>query len=101
MLIRYPVNFGLSVIHTVIRVTKNPVPLILDPNDVMERWRQYFGQMFNEEIPHPPILFVKSFKGPVLPVAPTGVSEAIRKMKPSKATGCMPGRTIAGNSWLQ
>ncbi|EYB88615.1 hypothetical protein Y032_0244g3530 [Ancylostoma ceylanicum] len=53
----------------------------------MERWRQYFEQTFNEEFPHPPVPFVKSVQGLVLPVAPAEVSEAIRKMKPNKATG--------------
>ncbi|EYC32507.1 hypothetical protein Y032_0003g1619 [Ancylostoma ceylanicum] len=61
--------------------------ILRDPNDVMERWRQYFEQTFNEEFPHPPIPFVKGVQGPVLPVAPAEVSEAIRKMKPNKATG--------------
>ncbi|EYC17011.1 hypothetical protein Y032_0032g2616 [Ancylostoma ceylanicum] len=55
-------------------------------NDVTERWRQYFEQTFNVEFPHSPIPFVKSVQGPVLPVAPAEVSEAIRKMKPNKAT---------------
>ncbi|EYC12231.1 hypothetical protein Y032_0048g1678 [Ancylostoma ceylanicum] len=53
----------------------------------MERWRQYFEQTFNEEFPHPPIPFVKRVQGPVLPVTPAEVSEAIRRMKPNKTTG--------------
>ncbi|EYC29927.1 hypothetical protein Y032_0005g2338 [Ancylostoma ceylanicum] len=61
--------------------------ILRGPNDVMERWRQYFEQTFNEEFPHLPIPFVKSVQGPVLPVAPAEVSEAVRKMKPNKATG--------------
>ncbi|EYB95903.1 hypothetical protein Y032_0155g3082 [Ancylostoma ceylanicum] len=61
--------------------------ILRGPNAVMERWGQYFEQTFNEEFPHPPIPFVKSVQAPVLPVAPVEVSEAIRRMKPNKATG--------------
>ncbi|EYB95898.1 hypothetical protein Y032_0155g3079 [Ancylostoma ceylanicum] len=61
--------------------------ILRGPNDVMERWRQCFEQTFNEEFPHPPIPFVESVQGPVLPIPPAEVSEAIRKMKPNKATG--------------
>ncbi|EYC23526.1 hypothetical protein Y032_0015g2703 [Ancylostoma ceylanicum] len=61
--------------------------ILRGPNDVMERWRQYFEQTFNEELPHPPIPSVNTVQGPVLPLVPTEVSEGIRKMKANKATG--------------
>ncbi|EYC25573.1 hypothetical protein Y032_0011g1280 [Ancylostoma ceylanicum] len=61
--------------------------ILRNPDDVLERWRQYFDQMFNEEFPHPSIPPTECIQGPVLPIAPAEVSEAIKKMKRNKATG--------------
>ncbi|KAK6730160.1 hypothetical protein RB195_006928 [Necator americanus] len=56
-------------------------------SQILERWREYYNQLCNEEFCHPPILTVPSVEGPVLPTADVEVSAAHAKMKSNKATG--------------
>ncbi|KAK6751142.1 hypothetical protein RB195_002860 [Necator americanus] len=54
---------------------------------ILERWREYYNHLCNEEFCHPPIPTVSSVEGPVLPITAVEVSAAPAKMKSNKATG--------------
>ncbi|KAK6755903.1 hypothetical protein RB195_014349 [Necator americanus] len=54
---------------------------------ILERWREYYNHLCNEEFCHPPIPTVPSIEGPVLPITAVEVSAALAKMKSNKATG--------------
>ncbi|KAK6756136.1 hypothetical protein RB195_014491 [Necator americanus] len=54
---------------------------------ILERWREYYNHLCNEEFCHPPIPTVPSVEGPVLPITAVEVSAALAKMKSNKATG--------------
>ncbi|KAK6730227.1 hypothetical protein RB195_006969 [Necator americanus] len=54
---------------------------------ILERWREYYSHLCNEEFCHPPIPTVPSVEGPVLPITAVEVSAALAKMKSNKATG--------------
>ncbi|KAK6731539.1 hypothetical protein RB195_007785 [Necator americanus] len=54
---------------------------------ILERWREYYNRLCNEEFCHPPISTVPSVEGPVLPITAVEVSAALAKMKSNKATG--------------
>ncbi|KAK6732507.1 hypothetical protein RB195_016716 [Necator americanus] len=54
---------------------------------ILERWREYYSHLCNEEFCHPPIPTVPSVGGPVLPITAVEVSAALAKMKSNKATG--------------
>ncbi|ETN74222.1 hypothetical protein NECAME_04087 [Necator americanus] len=54
---------------------------------ILERWREYYNHLCNEEFCHPPIPTVPSVEGPVLPITVVEVSAALAKMKSKKATG--------------
>ncbi|KAK6763275.1 hypothetical protein RB195_023836 [Necator americanus] len=53
---------------------------------ILERWREYYNHLCNEEFCHPPIPTVPSVEGPVLPITAVEVSAALAKMKSNKAT---------------
>ncbi|KAK6741987.1 hypothetical protein RB195_009702 [Necator americanus] len=55
--------------------------------EILERWREYYNHLCNEEFCHPPIPTVPSVEGPVLPITAVEVSAALAKMKSNKATG--------------
>ncbi|KAK6735653.1 hypothetical protein RB195_018714 [Necator americanus] len=57
------------------------------PGQILERWREYYIHLCNEEFCHPPIPTVLSVEGPVLPITAVEVSAALAKMKSNKATG--------------
>ncbi|KAK6763221.1 hypothetical protein RB195_023798 [Necator americanus] len=54
---------------------------------ILERWREYYNHLCNEEFCHPPIPTVPSVEGPVLPITAVEVSAALAKMKSNKADG--------------
>ncbi|KAK6742269.1 hypothetical protein RB195_009870 [Necator americanus] len=54
---------------------------------ILERWREYYNLLCDEEFCHPPIPTVPSVEGPVLPITAVEVSAALAKMKSNKATG--------------
>ncbi|KAK6751624.1 hypothetical protein RB195_003192 [Necator americanus] len=54
---------------------------------ILERWREYYNHLCNEEFCHPPIPNVPSVEGPVLPITAVEVSAVLAKMKSNKATG--------------
>ncbi|KAK6742828.1 hypothetical protein RB195_010222 [Necator americanus] len=54
---------------------------------ILERWREYYNHLCNEEFCRPPIPTVPSVEGPVLPLTAVEVSAALAKMKSNKATG--------------
>ncbi|KAK6749144.1 hypothetical protein RB195_001632 [Necator americanus] len=54
------------------------------PGQILERWREYYNHLCNEEFCHPPISTVPSFEGPVLPITAVEVSAALAKMKWNK-----------------
>ncbi|KAK6743227.1 hypothetical protein RB195_010468 [Necator americanus] len=54
---------------------------------ILERWREYYNHLCNEEFCHPSIPTVPSVQGPVLPITAVEVSAALAKMKSNKATG--------------
>ncbi|KAK6734999.1 hypothetical protein RB195_018291 [Necator americanus] len=54
---------------------------------ILERWREYYNHLCNEEFCHPPIPTAPSVEGPVLPITVVKVSAALGKMKSNKATG--------------
>ncbi|KAK6737186.1 hypothetical protein RB195_019713 [Necator americanus] len=55
---------------------------------ILQRWREYYNHLCNEEFCHPPIPTVPSVEGPVLPITAVEVSQAaLPKMKSNKATG--------------
>ncbi|KAK6757113.1 hypothetical protein RB195_015124 [Necator americanus] len=54
---------------------------------ILERWREYYNHLCNEEFCHPPIPTVPSVEGLVLPITVVEVSAALAKMKSNKATG--------------
>ncbi|ETN84824.1 reverse transcriptase, partial [Necator americanus] len=54
---------------------------------ILERWREYYNHLCNEEFCHPPIPTVPSVEGPVLPITAVEVSAALAKIKSNKATG--------------
>ncbi|ETN82559.1 reverse transcriptase [Necator americanus] len=54
---------------------------------IVEKWREYYNHLCNEEFCHPPIPTVPSVEGPVLPITAVEVSAAFAKMKSNKATG--------------
>ncbi|KAK6749186.1 hypothetical protein RB195_001656 [Necator americanus] len=56
------------------------------PGQILERWREYYNHLCNEEFYHPPIPTVPSFEGSVLPITAVEVSAALAKMKSNKAT---------------
>ncbi|ETN79198.1 hypothetical protein NECAME_18157 [Necator americanus] len=57
------------------------------PGQILERWREYYNHLCNEEFCHPPIPTVPSVEDPVLPITAVEVSVALVKMKSNKATG--------------
>ncbi|KAK6737515.1 hypothetical protein RB195_019929 [Necator americanus] len=57
------------------------------PGQILERWREHYNHLCNEEFCHPPIPTVPSVEGPVLPITAVEVSAALAKMKSNKATG--------------
>ncbi|KAK6767021.1 hypothetical protein RB195_026548 [Necator americanus] len=61
--------------------------LLRRPSQILERWREYYNHLCNEEFWHPPIPTVPSFEGPVLPITAVEVSAALAKWKSNKATG--------------
>ncbi|KAK6764003.1 hypothetical protein RB195_024363 [Necator americanus] len=56
-------------------------------SQILERWRDYYNHLCNEEFCRPPIPTVPSVEGPVLPITAVEVSAALAKMKSNKATG--------------
>ncbi|ETN68607.1 reverse transcriptase [Necator americanus] len=54
---------------------------------ILERWREYYNHLCNEEFCHPPIPTVPNVESPVLPITAVEVSAALAKMKSNKATG--------------
>ncbi|KAK6765126.1 hypothetical protein RB195_025170 [Necator americanus] len=54
---------------------------------ILERWREYYNHLCNEEFCHPPIPTVPSVEGPVLPITAVEVSAALAKIKSNNATG--------------
>ncbi|KAK6761268.1 hypothetical protein RB195_022361 [Necator americanus] len=54
---------------------------------ILERWREYYNHLCNEEFCHPPIPTVPSVEGPVLPITAVEVSVVLAKMKSNNATG--------------
>ncbi|KAK6762472.1 hypothetical protein RB195_023264 [Necator americanus] len=54
---------------------------------ILERWREYYNHLCNEEFCYPPIPTVPSVEGPVLPISAVEVSAALAKIKSNKATG--------------
>ncbi|KAK6764279.1 hypothetical protein RB195_024554 [Necator americanus] len=54
---------------------------------ILERWREYYNHLCNEEFCHPSIPTVPSVEGPLLPITAVEVSAALAKMKTNKATG--------------
>ncbi|KAK6744936.1 hypothetical protein RB195_011572 [Necator americanus] len=52
---------------------------------ILERWREYYNHLCNEEFCHPPT--VPNVEGPVLPITAVEVSAALAKLKSYKATG--------------
>ncbi|KAK6765461.1 hypothetical protein RB195_025398 [Necator americanus] len=56
------------------------------PGQILERWRECYNHLCNEEFCHPPIATVPSVEGPVLPITAVEVSAALAKMKSNKAT---------------
>ncbi|KAK6756670.1 hypothetical protein RB195_014848 [Necator americanus] len=61
---------------------------VLRPSSqILERWREYYNHVCNEEFCHPPIPTVPSVEGPVLPITAVEVIAAFAKMKSNKATG--------------
>jgi len=61
--------------------------LLRDPREILNRWCKYFRDMSNIEFPHPPIISTNPTEGPVAPITSLEVSEALRRMKNSKAPG--------------
>ncbi|KAK6755298.1 hypothetical protein RB195_013961 [Necator americanus] len=57
------------------------------PGQILERWRDYYNHLCNEEFCHPPIPTVPSVEGPVLPITAVEVRATLAKMKSNKATG--------------
>ncbi|KAK6756239.1 hypothetical protein RB195_014564 [Necator americanus] len=57
------------------------------PGQILERWREYYNHLCNEEFCHSPIPTVPSVEGPVLPITAVEVRAALAKMKSNKATG--------------
>ncbi|KAK6738087.1 hypothetical protein RB195_020283 [Necator americanus] len=53
----------------------------------LERWREYYNHLCNEEFCHLPIPTLPSVEGPVLPITAVEVSAALAKMKSNKAVG--------------
>ncbi|KAK6764634.1 hypothetical protein RB195_024815 [Necator americanus] len=56
-------------------------------SQILEKWREYYNHLCNEEFCHPPIPSVPSVESPVLPITAVEVSAAFAKMKSNKATG--------------
>ncbi|KAK6766462.1 hypothetical protein RB195_026020 [Necator americanus] len=54
---------------------------------ILERWREYYNQLCNEEFCYPPIPTVPSVEGLVLPITTDEVSADLAKMKLNIATG--------------
>lgn len=61
--------------------------LLTDRRTATERWRQYFEAISTEEFAHPPVPSSQPVHGPVHPISPGEVEEALSKMKLGKATG--------------
>ncbi|CEF61390.1 Hypothetical protein SRAE_0000051450 [Strongyloides ratti] len=51
---------------------------------VLNRWREYFNQICNEEFPHDLIQEINPTQGPMQKISQSEVQDAIRKMKNSK-----------------
>ncbi|KAK6767052.1 hypothetical protein RB195_026530 [Necator americanus] len=54
------------------------------PGHILERWREYYNHLCNEEFCHPPIPTVPSVEGPVLPITAVEASAALAKMKSNR-----------------
>ncbi|KAK6729989.1 hypothetical protein RB195_006812 [Necator americanus] len=55
-------------------------------HQILERWREYYNRLCNEEFCYPPIR-IPSVEGPVLPITAVEVSDGHAKMKWNKETG--------------
>lgn len=55
--------------------------------DILDRWREHYKVICNEEFPHPPIPQHSPIPGPVPLISEDEVRSAIKAMKPYKASG--------------
>ncbi|KAK6764712.1 hypothetical protein RB195_024877 [Necator americanus] len=69
------------------KIVKGADGVLRRSGQILERWREYYNHLCNEEFCHPPIPTVPSVEGPVLPITAVEVSAALAKMKSNKATG--------------
>ncbi|ETN70394.1 reverse transcriptase [Necator americanus] len=60
---------------------------VLHSGQILQRWREYYNHLCNEEFCHPIIPTVPTVEGPVPPITAVEVSAALAKMKSNKATG--------------
>ncbi|KAL0204030.1 hypothetical protein M9458_002048, partial [Cirrhinus mrigala] len=54
-----------------------------DHKKTVERWRDYFEKILTQTLPHLPTASAPPVLGPVQPI----IAEAVKKIKPGKATG--------------
>ncbi|EYC35682.1 hypothetical protein Y032_1001g3351 [Ancylostoma ceylanicum] len=61
--------------------------MLRDPVAVKQRWRTYFSQLLNEELPRKERVVTPPTAGPVQPWTIEEVRKVVKKMKVGKATG--------------
>jgi len=61
--------------------------LLTSPTEILDRWYEFFQGVSNVEFPHPPNTSAEPTLGPAPPITSKEVTEALRKMKNTKAPG--------------
>ncbi|KAK6735367.1 hypothetical protein RB195_018524 [Necator americanus] len=72
--------------HTKIVKGADGTVLLGRSGQILQRWREYYNQLRNEEFCHHPIPTVPSVEGSILPITAVELSAALAKMKWNKAT---------------
>ncbi|EYC06060.1 hypothetical protein Y032_0078g1172 [Ancylostoma ceylanicum] len=85
----------------VMQIRDNSCRLLHHLPDILNRWREHYSVMCNEELPHPPIPSAISVLGPVPPIQEEEVASALATTRNGTAPGPSEIWKIGGGEGTQ